>query len=223
VPADKTPDRPAPAEDADGLRRRKGRPPGADAVGREGLLLAAERLLHRLPPARISTTAVAREAGTDPALVRYYFGDREGLLFALVQRLFDATRPPAPVAGEPAVQLRDAIRALLRFSRENPNLQRLMSEELATSGNEAVRASVTRLNARGIGLYAALLSSDRPDALRAVDPLLLHVALVGLCDVFASAGRIMRGLLPAGTDEDAFARRYEDFIVELVLDGLRPR
>ncbi|HTM96356.1 MAG TPA: TetR/AcrR family transcriptional regulator, partial [Croceibacterium sp.] len=63
-------------------RRGKGRPTASQSgVGREVLITAARDLLQELPPAQVTSTAVARRANADPALVRYYFGTRENLLF----------------------------------------------------------------------------------------------------------------------------------------------
>ena len=63
-------------------RRRQGRPLGGEAaVGRDSVLSAATRLIQDQPPAQVTIAAVAREAHVDPALVRYYFGSREALLF----------------------------------------------------------------------------------------------------------------------------------------------
>ena len=63
----------------DVVKRGKGRP-AEQSVGRDTLLETAKRLIKVLPPARVTISLIAREAGVDPALVRYYFGDRSKLL-----------------------------------------------------------------------------------------------------------------------------------------------
>ena len=66
----------------DAAPRRKGRPmASARGVGKDVLIEATRALLQELPPAQVTSTAIARKAGADPALVRYYFGNRENLLF----------------------------------------------------------------------------------------------------------------------------------------------
>ena len=73
-------------------RRGKGRPTAsASGVGREALVSAARSLLQELPPAQVTSTAVAKRANADPALVRYYFGNRENLLFEVANRLSGIT------------------------------------------------------------------------------------------------------------------------------------
>jgi AcrR family transcriptional regulator len=51
------------------------------------LLQAARRLLERSGFRALSVQAIANEAGENKALIRYYFGDKNGLLVALVDWL----------------------------------------------------------------------------------------------------------------------------------------
>ena len=69
-------------------KRGQGRPvSGGNDVGRERLLVATEKLLRTMPPARVTISRIAREANADPALIRYYFGNRAALLVAVVDRV----------------------------------------------------------------------------------------------------------------------------------------
>jgi hypothetical protein len=42
-----------------------------------------------------------------------------------------------------------------------------------------------------------------------------------MCEFFAAAQAMIRPLVPAGVNDEELAARYKDFIVRLVLDGLR--
>lgn len=81
-------------------------------VARTALLDAAERLFAENGISGVSDRSVAEAAGQkNHSAVAYYFGGREGLLVALVQRhasALDAHRPPAP--GE---SLEDDVRGLV--------------------------------------------------------------------------------------------------------------
>jgi hypothetical protein len=44
-----------------------------------------------------------------------------------------------------------------------------------------------------------------------------------MCEFFAAAHVMIRPLVPDGVDDEELAARYKDFIVRLVLDGLRAR
>ena len=112
-------------------RRGKGRPTSSGSgVGRDSLIAAARALLQELPPAQVTSTAIARRAGADPALVRYYFGNRENLLFEVAKLIgAEANRPP-PDEGDPVELLADMIHNTFRFTRSAKHMQRLMIEEL---------------------------------------------------------------------------------------------
>ena len=78
-------------------KRGQGRPvSGENDVGRERLLAATEKLLRTMPPARVTIARIAQEAGVDPALVRYYFGNRAALLVAVVDEFIIVLRGGVP-------------------------------------------------------------------------------------------------------------------------------
>src|SRR6476620_7621008 len=66
-------------------KRKQGRPQkDTPAVGRETLIAATRKLMKVMPPAQITRLDIARAAGVDPALIRYYFGDKSKLIVAAV-------------------------------------------------------------------------------------------------------------------------------------------
>ena len=102
------------------VRRGKGRPTASESgVGRDALISAAQRRCcrncrRRKSPAR----AIARRANADPALVRYYFGNRENLLFEVAKQIgAEANRPP-PDEGDP-------MRASRRYDPQHLSLHPL--------------------------------------------------------------------------------------------------
>ena len=205
-------------------RRGKGRPTAAaTGVGRESLIAAARELLQELPPAQVTTTAVARRAGSDPALVRYYFGTRENLLFEVAKQIgAEANRPP-PDEGDPLELLADMIHNTFRFTRSAKHMQRLMIEELDSATSAEVREKMREWNRQPLANYARLQELDSDEALRPFDPLFVHLAVVGISDFFATGAPLIELVVPPGTDMDRLRRDYEAFVVELVTEGLRRR
>lgn len=66
-------------------KRGQGRPLfGGNDVGRERLLIATEKLLRTMPPARVTISCMAREANADSAPIRNYFGNCAPLLHRLI-------------------------------------------------------------------------------------------------------------------------------------------
>ncbi len=205
-------------------KRAKGRPvTGENDVGRERLIAAAQTLLKSLPPARVTISRIAQEAGVDPALVRYYFGDRTRLLMAVAAKVTAL----GPHAGgrtlAPQAALIEHIRKTLALVRSAPFMHRLMIEELTDAGTEESRARTREMNADLVEFYHELLAADGGETLREVNPLFLHLVILGASDFFVSADSIITPLVPAGTDKDALAVEFNTFLVDLLFNGLKPR
>jgi AcrR family transcriptional regulator len=205
-------------------RRGKGRPTAAaSGVGRESLIASARELLQELPPAQVTSTAIARRANADPALVRYYFGTRENLLFEVAKQIgAEANRPP-PDEGDPVELLAEMIHNTFRFTRSAKHMQRLMIEELDSASSAEVREKMREWNRQPLANYARLQELDTGEALRPFDPLFMHLAVVGISDFFASGAPLIELVVPGDTDMDKLRRDYEAFVVELIIEGLRRR
>ena len=209
-------------------RRTPGRPYDPDAaVGRDALIRETLRLLRSQPPAKVSLREVARAAGVNPGLIRYYFGDKAGLLTAAVSHLLSDMERQADAhvraEGPARRRLERRVDDLLAAFDANPYLHQIVLEQVIFGEKRDSKIALERL-ARHAERVANLLIEEevRSGELRRVDPGFLHVAVVGLCEAFfalrplleaLAGGRPARELLPA----------YRDFIVSLLLDGLRAR
>jgi TetR/AcrR family transcriptional regulator len=206
-------------------KRSRGRPrSGRSAVGREAIVAAARQLLEKLPPHEVPNVLIARKAGVDPALVRYYFPNREVLLFAVIEHIlatWEATHP-APDAP-PAEKLSAHVADMFDFSCRVRSMQRLMVEECAEAKSPAVRARVRELNSGAVRKYARFLHLEGPEGESSPDPLFAHIAVIGLCEFFAAAQSMILPLAPKHLNAAELAHQYELFIRKLVLDGLRSR
>lgn len=203
-------------------KRGQGRP-SDNTVGREGVLAKAIELLQEMPPARVTISLIAREAGVDPALIRYYFGDRAKLLLAVVERLISQAPPEMLESAEPKTELEGRIRHAARFTRSTKNVHRLMVDEVADARSSEARKLQGELNMRAVNAYRDLMVRDEGEELRPVNPLFLHLALVGLFDFFVSAQPVVRNLVAEDTDMDELGSEFEDFVVDLILNGVRKR
>jgi AcrR family transcriptional regulator len=203
-------------------RRGKGRPTAsASGVGRDALITAARALLQELPPAQVTSTAIAKRAGADPALVRYYFGNRENLLFEVATQIGEAANKPPPDDGDPIELLEDMIRGTFRFTRSAKHMQRLMIEELDSASSPEVREKMRDWNGQPIANYQRIQELDHDGKLREFNPLFMYLAVVGISDFFATGAPLIDLVVPPGTDLDKLRRDYEAFVVELITEGLR--
>jgi len=206
-------------------KRNPGRPFSTDGNdAREAILQAACRLLKDNLPSQLTNSMIAREAGADPALIRYYFGDRSSLLLAAVDELMKNIRLPAPAAPMNVQEFVTwRVDATLHFARMARSMQRLMVDELAEGGTAEVRQAVWQRNKGLVDRYASILRDQIGDEIIDVDPLFLHVAILGVCEFFTSAQSVILPLAEPGTDPAELAGRYETFVIDLFLNGLRRR
>ena len=203
-------------------KRGQGRPTDS-GVGKDTVLATAKRLVKEYPPARVTISLIAREAGVDPALVRYYFGDRSNLLLAVAESMLNETPRPAPGSLAPIAALERSIQQTARFTRSTKHIHRLMVDELADARSTQVGRHLGELNRGAVAAFAELMERDGGATMRKVDPAFLHVALLGLFDFFVSAEPVVRQLVPEGTETTAMFAAYEEFVTDLVLNGMRAR
>ncbi|MEL0252557.1 MAG: TetR family transcriptional regulator, partial [Novosphingobium sp.] len=158
-------------------------------------------LLQELTPAQVTIAAIAREAGADPALVRYYFGSREALLLEVTQQItMQAETESAPAGLDPAEGLEDLIHRTFRFTRSARYMQRLMAEELSTVRSPEVREKLREWQRMPVDAYQELRERDGGAHLTDFTPLFVHLAVIGISDFFHSGEEVVKMLVPQGTD-----------------------
>jgi AcrR family transcriptional regulator len=114
------------------------------------ILEAASELLARSANADVSTRAVGEAAGVTAPTLYHHFGDKEGLLAAVVDfgwaAFLESKRTAAAVVHE---HVADDIRAgwdnHLEFARENPNFYKLMWSPAVSANSAAFREAFQML------------------------------------------------------------------------------
>jgi AcrR family transcriptional regulator len=86
------------------LKSKVGRPTG-ESQARDNLIIAARTLFVERDYGQVSTRELAQLAGTDPAMIRYYFGSKEGLFSTMIR--------------ETAVPIRQQLREINREVQSN--------------------------------------------------------------------------------------------------------
>ena len=205
-------------------REKEKRDPEAtrQALLRAGAELFSERGFDGVP-----TSEVAARAGVNKALISYHFRGKRGLYVAILESAFASLAERLRAIEAEAKSTRGTLRAFLetfdQFTRERPGFPTLfMREVLAVGIDEAVLPHVLEI----IGFSRRLAERGaREGIFRRVDPLLLHLALVGsLIFFFATEPARRRAAVQARVpfvlpDSKAFLRYLE----ELTLRGLAPQ
>jgi len=174
--------------------RRVGRPSGDDGDLRSRLLDAAAGQFARAGIAAASLRTIAREAGATPAMLHYYFGNKDALVRALLtERLLPAVLPLREAlasVGETPLELAQAFtHGMSDVVAKLPWLPALWVREVLCEGG-ALREFVFR----EVMPTLPQVLARRFEAAHAagqlapgIDPRLLVVSLVGLT-LFPAAG-----------------------------------
>ncbi|WP_131113351.1 TetR/AcrR family transcriptional regulator [Lichenihabitans psoromatis] len=199
------------------VKRIQGRPVrGEGDVGRGKLIEAARSLLRAPSATDISRKAVAEAAGVTPALVSYYFRDKESLLAAATQPVIDARITQLKTIMATASDATTTLRALvILFIDSNRQDHQIIEHHLRTSWNRndaSLRSDAT------VAAYDSIVRffNDGADAgaWSRFDVRFFIIALWGLCRGAAQT-------LGPGEPISALAMEERaDFVMNLVLHGI---
>ena len=204
-----------PAGAGSGASRAPGRP-GADSPDlRERVLDAAIACYTRQGIAATSLRSIATEAGVNPALLHYYFGDKEQLREAVIAErvlpAFSTLREPvlAAVGEDVAGLVAGFVQGVGRLVAEHPWLPALWVREVLCEGGALREVLFDRIGPQLPQMMAARFAQaqQRGELNEDLDPRLLMVSLVGLTLFPAAGAPIWRRLLQAeDLDFDALRR-----------------
>jgi len=209
-------------------KRGKGRPSGAEAaVGRNRILELTAEFLKTHPVSELSTVNIAKVAGVDPALVRYYFGSKNGLLAELISKS-TGERTALSLrylsdAGTVDKKLKQRVRSVLQANVDSPYYHEVMVARIFNAEDDAARAILNDLAQRGLYLAEKFMADgERSGELRAVDPAFFHMLVVGACSFFVT-GRPLQEAMRGRKVNDRTLDAFAEFFVDVVLNGLKPR
>ena len=207
--------------------RAIGRPKSdGEKVGEQALIEATCDLLKVMPPRKMTRAVVAREAGVDPSLIRYYFKNVDGLLIAAAARISAlyaerVQREMEQAGPDVTARIRVRIRSMLELLAEYPYFQRLIAENILESKDTKPREILDNMLQRGVGSYAEMLAEGAEEGkVRPVDPQLLFFAVIGLAEFQVTAASILQRRAPGGPTDSKFEKEYKEFMCDLLMGSL---
>jgi TetR/AcrR family transcriptional regulator len=198
----------------------------SEGPSRDVLLQAASDLMIELGTPEVSLHAIARKAGVTAPLVKYYFGSKEGLLVALVER--DTARSLAQLDGlnamaiDPLAKLKIHITGIVRTYSRYPYLVGLLNyllRESRTEASERIKASfVTPL----IDAQRRIIDEGvAAGQFRAIDPDKLYFVIVGACQYLFSSRVAFADIMDGKLGDAQFAADFPATVIDVILNGLR--
>jgi len=199
--------------------------PDVQVEAREQLLVTASRLMREGDTIDISLSELSKAAGLNSALVKYYFGNKGGLMReVLVRDMREIHAALANLLGEdldPEARMRRHVAGVVDTLFQVPYIQRLLMQLLA----ESTQAESQRLaDAYLMPIYSAYdrLIGDGVEAgvFREVDPHMFFFTLIGSADRFFAARLFLHYCFGEDPLTDELRDRYRDHAIDFVMAGL---
>ena len=210
------------------VKRAQGRPPKADAEATRARLIAATRaLLHKTKPAKITRDDIAREAGVDPALVRYYFGNKSavfGEVIRVVSEELKSRRAALPATGPVVERLAAYLQVWLDVFTENPHFHELVVEQIFNAEEADAQQRLKRFVERAYPELETLVREGIANGeLRDAEPRFVYLSIVALTEFFATASPLVEALFGRRGAAAKLRADYGKFAAGLLIDGMRRR
>lgn len=191
----------------------------------ERLLAAASALMIERNSIELSLADIAQKSGANAALVKYHFGNKEGLLLALLARDAEAQFSnlkfllAQPIS--PTEKLRLHIAGIVNAYYRSPYMNRLI-HFLLHGSSESSADSVSVFFIKPLLDFQRRLLDEGVAAgqFRKVDPIFFYTHVVGACDHLFHGRHAMERAAGVGEVTDEVRRNYIDYMIETLLGGM---
>ncbi|HEY8336197.1 MAG TPA: TetR family transcriptional regulator [Tardiphaga sp.] len=191
----------------------------------EKLLVAASELMIESNSIEVSLSEIAQRSGVNAALVKYHFGNKDGLLLALLAR--DAATEMTnleylmaqPITA--TAKLRLHIAGIIKAYYQFPYMNRLIHYLLHESSNEAADEVSKFFIGPLLEFHRQLLAEGfAAGEFRKIDPVLFYTSLIGACDNLFFSRDAMSRAIGVGPVTDEVCRDYVAHMEAMLLGGM---
>ena len=203
-----------------------GRTPAGKNATADKLLVAASELMIASNSIEVSLSEIAQRSGVNAALVKYHFGNKDGLLLALLAR--DAATEMTNLAylmAQPisaTAKLKLHIAGIMRAYQQFPYMNRLIHHLLHGSNSEAADEVSKFFVGPLLDFHRRLLTEGfESGEFRKIDPVLFYTSLIGACDHLFFYRHAMSRAIGVGPVTDEVSREYVAHLEAMMLGGIR--
>jgi AcrR family transcriptional regulator len=202
-------------------------PAGRNATA-DKLLVAASELMIERSSIEVSLSDIAQKSGVNAALVKYHFGNKDGLLLALLAR--DAATEVAnldyllaqPIS--PTAKLKLHVGGIIRAYHRFPYMNRLIHVLLDESGPDSAGEVSKFFVAPLLDFHRRLLAEGiAAGEFRTIDPVFFYTSLIGACDHLFFGRHAMSRAVGVGPVTDEVCREYTAHMEALICGGVLKR
>ena len=164
---------------------------------RDAILNAAEALFAVYGYAGTSTRAIAKKAGVNIAMLSYYFGSKQALLFAVIERFSVALQKMIEdvesLHTSPAGRLRHWITAYADYVFDNPNHACIVYRQVSVSQKkEDITKLVSEFNKARNTVLKAIEQGIADGSFLPIDPQLAITSIIAPLNALVIEANVMR-------------------------------
>jgi TetR/AcrR family transcriptional regulator len=200
----------------------------AAPAARDHLLDTAGAIMRAEDTVDVSLSELAARSGLNSALVKYYFGNKAGLMTALVERDFAAILKAVDALlakdADPETKLRLHMSAVVDTFFRTPYIHRLLMRLI----REETPAQAQRL--ADMCLKPMLAAYERlihdgvvAGVFRPVDPQFFYFTVIGAADRFFSARLVLHYCSDRDVLDESLRDRYRAHLNDFVVAGILVR
>jgi TetR/AcrR family transcriptional regulator len=192
---------------------------------REQLLEAASQIMRDGDTIDLSLSELSLRAGLNSALVKYYFGNKNGLMQALLDRdMGNIVHDLGALVAKdlpPEEKLRRHIGAVIDTYYAYPYLNRLLMRMIRDSAPvEAARIAERYLRPISRAYEVLIAEGVKAGKFRSVDPQLFYFTVTGAADRFFTARQVLKHCYDQDDLSEELRDNYRHHSVELIMRGL---
>ena len=195
------------------------------AGARELLLQTASDIMREGDIVDISLSELSLRSGLNSALVKYYFGNKAGLMRALLDRdmegIIHAVDALMAKDMPPEVRLRRHIGAVVDTYFKTPYLNRLLMRLVRESNDDEARRIADSYLTPLSRAYDKLIEDGvRQGVFRNVDPQLFYFTTTGAADRFFSSRLVLKHCYDTDTLTEELRDRYREHCIDFIMAGI---
>jgi AcrR family transcriptional regulator len=197
-------------------------------VTKRDILKVATEEFAKLGLSGARVDAIAERTRTSKRMIYYYFGGKEGLYMAVLEKAYAAIRK---IENELRLEELDPIEALIRlidstfdYDEEHPEFIRLVTIENISNARHMRRLNSIRTSNRSvIETLSDILERGYKAGLftHRVDPIDLHLTISAYCFFRVSNRHTFGSLFGVDLSKPATRARHKSLLRELILSLLR--
>nr|WP_255326422.1 TetR family transcriptional regulator [Sphingobium sp. EM0848] len=187
------------------------------------LLNAAAELMIERNSIEVSLNEIAQRSQLNSALVKYYFGSKNGLMLALCENVLGAgleqlkglVEMDLPVVEKLKLHIKGIINVYFRYPFVNRLIHAmLMEQELAIRVSETISKPLAETQ------RLLLQEGMESGQFKRIDPMMFYFIVLGACDQLFFGQHVLNHAFGIDRIDEVLRRDYTNALLDLVLGGI---